>query len=101
MESRVLAQVTADRSGWIIATGGGVVLRPENREALRRTGRVCFLRRELGELATQGRPLSQGGDLEEMYRQRLPLYQRTADFEAENRGTPEETAKTIWRDFCA
>ena len=101
MESRVLAQVTADRSGWIIATGGGAVLRPENREALRRTGRVCFLRRELGELATQGRPLSQGGSLEEMYRQRLPLYQRTADFEAENRGTPEETAKTIWRDFCA
>ncbi len=101
LESRVLAEVTSDRNGWIIATGGGAVLRAENREAMRRTGRVCFLRRELELLPTDGRPLSQAGSLEEMYRRRLPLYQQAADFQVENQGSPQETAQEIWRDHCA
>ena len=101
LESRALAEVTAEKNGWILATGGGAVLRAENREAMRRTGRVCFLRRELGQLPTEGRPLSQRGSLEEMYCLRLPLYQKTADFAVENEGSPEETAQEIWRDLCA
>ena len=101
LESRALAEVCG-QSGQIIATGGGAVLRPENRAAMRRSGRVYFLRRELERLPTQGRPLSQAGDLREMYRARLPLYQAAADAEADNDSSgPEETARTIWRDFCA
>lgn len=101
LESRVLAEVCG-QSGQIIATGGGAVLRPENRAAMRRSGRVYFLRREPEKLPTQGRPLSQAGDLREMYRVRLPLYQAVADAEADNDSAgPEETARTIWRDFCA
>lgn len=101
LESRVLAEVCG-QSGQIIATGGGAVLREENRAAMRRSGRVYFLRREPEKLPTQGRPLSQAGDLREMYRVRLPLYQAVADAEADNDSAgPEETARTIWRDFCA
>ena len=99
LESQVLSEACA-KSGQVIATGGGAVLRAENRAALRRTGRVYFLRRDLNALPTAGRPLSQRGSLEEMYRAREPLYRGAADREVDNRVSPEDTAQQIWRDFC-
>ncbi|MCI9159327.1 MAG: AAA family ATPase [Lawsonibacter sp.] len=99
LEAQMLAEVCA-RNGQVIATGGGAVLRAENRTALRRTGRVYFLRRVLGQLSREGRPLSQSGDLEEMYRARLPLYEAVADRSVRNDTTAEETAAKIWRDLC-
>ena len=99
LESQVLQAVCA-QSGQVIATGGGAVLSAENREAMRRTGRVYVLRRKLGDLPTEGRPLSQRGTLEEMERVRGPLYSAAADFFVWNQGTPEEAAAEIWRDFC-
>ena len=99
LEAQVLADVCA-RSGQVIATGGGAVLRTENRTAMRRTGRVYFLRRGLEELPTDGRPLSQKGSLEEMYRVRKPLYSAAADAVIDNSAALEETAALIWRDFC-
>ena len=100
LESQVLAQVCA-QSGQIVATGGGSVLREDNRSALRRTGRVYFLRRELDLLPRDGRPLSQAGNLAEMYRARRPLYQAAADVVIDNSVALEQTAQLIWRDFCA
>lgn len=100
LESRLLLEA-ADKTGQVIATGGGAVLRPENRTALRRTGRVYWLRRGLSTLSTRGRPLSQGADLAEMYRLREPLYTAAADLAVEMGKTPEETAGKIWRDFHA
>lgn len=99
LESRVLAGACAG-SGQVIATGGGTVLRPENRAAMGRAGRVYWLRRDLALLPTAGRPLSQAGSLEEMYRLRKPLYAEAGDAEADNNATPEEAAEAIWRDFC-
>ena len=99
LESRVLAETCA-KDGQVIATGGGAVLRAENRAAMRRTGRVYFLRRALEELPTDGRPLSQKGGLEEMYLVRKPLYSAAADVAVANSAAPEETAELIWRDFC-
>ena len=99
LEAQVLADVCA-RSGQVIATGGGAVLRAENRAAMRRTGWVYFLRRALEELPTDGRPLSQKGSLEEMYRVRKPLYSAAADVVIDNSVALEETAELIWRDFC-
>ena len=99
LESRVLAQVCA-QSGQIVATGGGSVLREDNRAALRRTGRVYFIRRDLNLLPKDGRPLSQAGSLEEMYRLRKPLYSAAADVVIDNSVSPEKTAGLIWRDFC-
>ena len=99
LEARVLADICA-RSGQVIATGGGAVLRAENRAAMRRTGQVYFLCRNLEELPTDGRPLSQKGSLEEMYRVRKPLYSAAADAVIDNSVALEETAELIWRDFC-
>lgn len=99
LEGEVLKETCA-RSGQVIATGGGAVLREENRAALRRTGRVYRLRRPLEDLPTAGRPLSQAGKLEEMERVRGPLYAAAADVEIQNDTSPEETAGRIWRDFC-
>ncbi|MCI8304937.1 MAG: shikimate kinase [Lawsonibacter sp.] len=99
LESRVLAEACAGH-GQIIATGGGAVLRAENRAALRRTGRVYFINRALETLPRDGRPLSQKGSLEEMYRVRKPLYSAAADVLVDNSVSLEETAELIWREFC-
>lgn len=99
LEQEALAEACA-KSGQIVATGGGAVLRPENRAAMRRTGRVYRLRRRLEDLPTEGRPLSQAGRLEEMERVRGPLYEAAADASVWNDMDPGETARDIWRDFC-
>ena len=98
LEHEVLTEACA-KSGQIIATGGGAVLREENRAAMRRTGQVYFLCRNLEELPTDGRPLSQAGKLEEMERLRDPLYAAAADREIWNVNSPAEAAGEIWRDF--
>ena len=98
LEHEVLTEACA-KSGQIIATGGGAVLREENRAAMRRTGRVYRLRRRLEDLPTEGRPLSQAGKLEEMERLRDPLYAAAADREIWNVNSPAEAAGEIWRDF--
>lgn len=100
LEAQTLAEVCA-QGGQVVATGGGAVLRADNRAALRRTGRVYFLRRDLDLLPTDGRPLSQVGSLEEMYRVRKPLYSAAADVVIDNSVVLEQTAQLIWRDFCA
>ncbi len=99
LESRTLAEAMS-KTGQIVSTGGGCVLRPENRLAMRRSGRVYFLQRDLDALPTDGRPLSQAGSLEEMYRVRLPSYNAAADASVFNNAPAEETAQEIWRDFC-
>jgi shikimate kinase len=76
----------------VIATGGGVVLRPANREALRSRCRVFYIRSTPEELFRRlrhdtQRPLLQGGDplkkLRELFRERDALYRRTAHFTIE------------------
>src|SRR5699024_7286715 len=95
-ETEVLSDL-GKASGTIIATGGGCVTRRENRCLLRQNGTVVFLRRPLELLPTDGRPLSQSGDLQEMYRRRLPLYEDFAHITVDNTGTPEDTADAILR----
>ena len=98
LEHEALTEACA-KGGQVIATGGGAVLRPENRTAMRRTGRVYRLRRRLEDLPAEGRPLSQAGKLEEMERLRDPLYTAAADREIWNVSSPAEAAGEIWRDF--
>ena len=82
-------------SGTVIATGGGCVTRPENRDLLRQNGRVFWLRRDLGKLPTAGRPLSQSLGPEELYRQRRDRYAAFADHIVDNNGSPEAAVKEI------
>lgn len=86
-EARVIADL-AGKSDLIVATGGGAVLRPENRAALKRGGTVVYLNAAPGLLYERtrldpNRPLLQVDDplrkLEELYAQRDPLYREVAD----------------------
>lgn len=84
-------------AGKVIATGGGAILTEENRNALRQNAVVVFLERQLDTLATNGRPLSKSREaIEELYKQRLPLYREVADVTVTVTGTPEETCRRIW-----
>ncbi len=82
-------------SGRIIATGGGVPTVPENTDLLRQNARIVFLRRAIGDLDTEDRPLSLAAGAAELYRKRLPLYEALADFAVENDDSPEAVAKKI------
>lgn len=97
-ETRVLARLGKE-GGQVIATGGGCVTRPENRPLLRQNGRLLFLRRDISQLEREGRPLSQAGDLMEMYQVRLPLYERFADLTVDNNAPPTATARQIKEEW--
>lgn len=86
-ESKVIAEL-AHESNLIIATGGGAVLRPENRAALRQGGTVIYLHatpRLIFERTRldPNRPLLQVADpvqkIEELFALRDPLYREVAD----------------------
>lgn len=75
-----LARQVGQESGQVIACGGGIVTRPENDLLLRQNGRVYHLTRPLADLATDGRPLSQGGRaLSRLWADRQALYEAFAD----------------------
>lgn len=72
----------------VLATGGGAVLLPENRQALSERGTVIYLHANPIELfhrtrGGEGRPLLKNGDakkiLENLYSIRDPLYREIAD----------------------
>ena len=70
----------ASKGGRVIATGGGVILDPENIEILALNGKSFFLNRPLSELATRNRPLSQGDEnLKALFYKRLPIYLSSCD----------------------
>lgn len=83
-------------AGKIIATGGGAILKEENRIALRENSTVIFLDAPIETLATDGRPLSKNQEaLKQMYAKRLPLYLETADFTVAVDANPEITVRRI------
>ena len=88
----------ASLNGAVIATGGGAVLSPNNREALKRNCVVVYLKRELTELESAGRPLSLSLGAQKLYAERAPIYDSFADFSVENEGI-EASAKKIAEAF--
>ena len=81
IETAVLKKTASEHTGAVISTGGGAILREENRRALHRTGRVFFLDRPLETiLPTESRPLSSDREaLAARYRERYPIYMKVAD----------------------
>lgn len=99
LESSVLADVCRGH-GLVISTGGGAVLRAENRDAMRQNGRVCLIRRALALLPRDGRPLSASEDaVARLWEARRAAYETAADFPVENVGTVEEAAEKIREGF--
>ena len=82
-----LAKKILPLSGLIIATGGGIVTRPENWFYLRANSRVIYIERPLDFLLkqkTDNRPLSQNNKIEELYKKRTPLYEEVCDIKLDN-----------------
>lgn len=94
IETAVLSRL-GKGSGQVIATGGGCVTRAENYPLLHQNGRILRLRRDIGKLPKDGRPLSLANDLSEMAAQREPLYGAFADLTFDNNGALDNTLKTI------
>lgn len=82
-------------SGLVLATGGGCVTRPENYPHLHQNGKIVWLQRSLDELPTDGRPLSQQNNLQQMYSKRKPMYTAFSDYTVANSGTPASVADHI------
>lgn len=94
LETQALREL-GKRSGAIIATGGGSVLREENYGLLHQNGVIIWLRRDLDKLPIAGRPLSQRTPVEELYRAREARYRRFADVQMENNGDICQTVQHI------
>ena len=81
-------------SGLVIATGGGIVTKQENRNIIRQNGIVIFLDRDITELQITGRPLSEKEGVTALAAIRLPLYSKWSDYTVPVRGI-EQTAANI------
>jgi len=88
----------AKQSRAVIATGGGVVTRSRNLDILRRNCTIVYIERELSLLPVAGRPLSQAKGVQELYRERAPLYESWCDARYENISI-EQTALLIKEDW--
>ena len=80
IESEAVRAVS-EKSGAVIATGGGAILRDENVRRLKRNGCLVFLDRPLSELIpTSDRPLASDREaIEKRYNERYPRYNSVAD----------------------
>ncbi len=83
-------------SGAIIATGGGCVTRQENYPLLHQNGVIVWLRRDLKNLPTAGRPLSQRNAPETLYEQRKDKYAAFADITVDSDEVIYHTVTKIW-----
>jgi shikimate kinase len=91
VEQDVIEELST-RNDAVLATGGGAVLRPSNRDALHSRTHVLYLRSSPEEIFRRlrhdtQRPLLQVDNplqkLRELFRERDPLYRRTAHFVVE------------------
>ena len=102
VERAVIAEL-AKREKLVLSTGGGVLLDENNQTALKKTGKILFLRATKETLASRlkgdkNRPLLQGEGLEEkierLLTERTPIYERVADGALDVDGyTKEENAE--------
>lgn len=100
LEAAALVE-TAKRDPSVVSCGGGIVLEPANRVALRATGEVVFLSVPLDVLRSRIRPAADRpliraeGDLERLFRDREPLYREFAAHVVDASGSVQEVAAAI------
>jgi shikimate kinase len=111
LESEIVERFSL-RDGAILDTGGGVVLRPENTEKLRRSGVLFWLKASVDVIvariqeSTERPSLTEGrsflDEVEEVLSERLPLYRAAADREIDTDPlTVTDVADEIVREFRA
>lgn len=116
-ESAALAAITEEWQEGVIALGGGAVLKPENQQQIRDSGRVVWLRASVATICSriaadaasqQMRPALQGKstleEVDDVLRQREPIYAEMADVEVTTDKRPlEDIASEIaswWRNHA-
>ena len=91
-----MCQNLAGRDGLVIDTGGGAILRPQNVESLKQTGKLFWLTASVETIAKRigsdtQRPSLTGtksfiDEIQDVLRERLPKYQAAADEIIETEG---------------
>jgi shikimate kinase len=116
-EAQVIAELTS-RQGIVLATGGGAVLDPANRDALKSTGYVVYLRAQPPDLfqrtqQDRNRPLLRTpdpeGKLRQLYAIRDPLYRETAHLVVDTgrqsphllAGKLEQQIRNTWMNYAS
>ncbi|MEF8794722.1 MAG: shikimate kinase [Thiohalorhabdus sp.] len=103
-EEQVLEEVAAQEQALVVATGGGVVLRPANRLRMRQAGRMVYLWADVDTLLKRvagdaNRPLLQVADprakLAALQEAREPLYQEADRIENTAEAPPETVAARL------
>ncbi|MBE7023964.1 MAG: shikimate kinase [Ruminococcaceae bacterium] len=100
-EETAILQRLAGKSGCIIATGGGVVERCENKDILRKGGIVVFVNRSPEDIArdvdTSNRPLLAEGRerIFRLFENRIEKYNDFCNIKIENNSTLEELCEKI------
>jgi shikimate dehydrogenase len=104
IEAGIIAEI-AGRSHYVIATGGGIVERPANIDALRRTGKLVWLKADATTLLARisnddNRPSLTGqppaNDMAITLKKRRPIYESAADFTVDTTdASPTEVTQII------
>mgnify|MGYP001861080584 FL=1 len=103
LENEVNSRLDVSRS--VIATGGSVIYGQEAMEHLRKNGWVVYLKldyedlkKRLGNLRCRGVVLREGQTLKDLYRERIPFYEKYAHIEIDEKNLGvEETMEEIVR----
>lgn len=109
-EQAIIQELTAI-PGIVMATGGGSIIKPENRAALKSTGFVVYLQCSIDKILYRTRhdtqrPLLRTDNprlrLQTLLAQREPLYLECADFKIDSGALPGKTVvKTILQQYQA
>lgn len=105
LETDIVREISGEDE-LVISTGGGLMLKHENKMMLKKKGKVFFLRASYQTLlervrADETRPLLKDADnmarkLEELLNERTPVYEHVADFTVDTDGkSPDEVAQEI------
>ena len=92
-ETEVLAEISR-KSGYVIATGGGIVTVDENYDLVHQNSTVVFVDRDINELASDGRPLTAKHGVKKLYEERIYRYNSWSDIKVRVHGI-NETALDI------
>ena len=100
LEAKIVEEVSK-LNGYVIATGGGAILREENRDNLKQNGKIYFLDRSLELLVpTSDRPLSSDrASIEKRYNERYNIYCQACDVRVDGDGTVDEVSELIYKEL--
>ena len=101
VEAKVAKEIIAPKTGLVVATGGGAVLRDDNVFHLRLNGKLYFIDRPLEQLcATADRPTANSdGAIRKRYEERYDRYCHTCDRRIVSDGVADHVAHQIIKDF--